>query len=797
MIELNQRAVGSAFNITDRLKEEYVISDFVLTNKKGIGYKIKGGSLTSEEILAMQLEFVKGLAEKNTGLKDCVLTIPSFYTQAQRKILISVAESAKFNVIGLIHENSAAGLYYGLERFDINPKYIIIYNVGASYIQSSLFKYSVVKSNPSKLSEKKHEYIQAMQHSWNFNLGGRTIDAHIADFIAEKFKEAHGEDPRNNIKAKIRLIQEANRLKKTLSANKVANCILPSLLNGIDYEIKIERSLIDDFINANSENFLYPIRNLLESANVTIEDIQFIEIVGGVSRIPSLQKLISDNFMNVSTHLNGDESMANGAALYGANFSSEVQIRQLWLNDYFPYSVKAEIKSLKSGNLRVKEIFPAHSALNSIKKIAFNSEEDLEIIIYTKYENEYVQNVRYDVSDIEIYSSKYAQVPNVVLSFMLDWNGIVTLADAEARAEIEISVKENIPKAKKNVSEDQATEEKNEKNDTKEEEKKEGIENRENTKDLDEKIQEQTLEENSGNNSSQNIESNQEGNTESNKEKFDQSKDDNTTSSQEKSNENSESNKEKSDENTENNQEKPEENPEEDTPSYRIIKKKKQHKLKLGKIETQLESPEILTPTDIKYIQKKLESFTSFEKEQKIKIELKNDLESYIYDIKEKLLGVEFQKVLSPSDNEVLMPLLESTISWLETLDMKQVKSPVITEKKMKIQEIVEPAIKREQEFIAREDAVLNAFIKLKDLYKEMDTLNKTKVWIDLDTRSQGFAMINDTVSWLESKIIEQEALPEWQHPVLKLSTLEAKILGVEKKIDGIRSIPRPRKQDL
>lgn len=162
VIEFNQRAFSNTFNATNRLIKEYVLNNFKENNRNSISYAIQGKIFTSEMLLAMQLDFIKTLANKTTGIEDCVITIPGFYKQNQRKNLISVAKSVKFNVLGLIHENTAAGLYYGLERFDNTPVYVIIYNIGASYIQASLVEYSTVKTSFSKLSDKKNENIRIL-----------------------------------------------------------------------------------------------------------------------------------------------------------------------------------------------------------------------------------------------------------------------------------------------------------------------------------------------------------------------------------------------------------------------------------------------------------------------------------------------------------------------------------------------------------------------------------------------------------------------------------------------------------
>ena len=450
--------------------------------------------------------------------------------------------------------------------------------------------------------------------------------------MADSFLAKYENDPRSLLKSKARLIQEANKIKKTLSANKNTQVFLSSLVNNTDFEIKIERSLIDDFLSKNSKSFLQPIRSLLEKSNKTIENIDFIEVVGGVTRIPGLQKLISDNFKETSTHLNGDEAMASGAAIFAANFSSEVQIRQIWLNDLYPFRVKSLIKSIASGYTREKEIFYENSPLNSVKKISFSSSEDLEVLLYNKYDDKYTETVNYRVKDIQMFAQKYNQSLTIVLTFVIDKNGIVELIGAEGRVEIEIPVEESIEET---LSQDQK-----ESNDT----------------DFNQQVSNETYDKITENNETR------QPDDESHETKLAESKnsDDNKELLQE--------NNEKTAENDKNNT-----TPHNSTDDHlmknsknskksRTVLRKTQQKLKLSIIESFLESPDLLSISQISEIQRTLEFFTTQESEEKLRVELKNDLESFIYDIKEKLQNPEFLRVIPPTEQKSLESLLESTI---------------------------------------------------------------------------------------------------------------------------------------
>ena len=761
VIELNQRAVGSPFASTRRLSHEFATSSLLENSRGGISYLIHESTFSAEEILAMQFEFLKSLAAKSAAVQDCVLAIPAFSTQTQRRSLIAVAEALHLQVTSLISANTAAALYYGVERFDAAPVYVIIYNLGTSYVQASLVRYSTAKSKASVLSEKKVEFIEVVAQSWNEEMGGRTIDAFIAEFIAEKFEEMHGEDPRSSSKARARMVLEANKIKKTLSANKSAHSLLPALLGGKDFEITVERSLIEGFVRDKAQEFLGPIGRVLQQAGKNASDVSFLEIIGGVARIPSVQRLIAENYLEVSTHLNGDEAIANGAALFGANFSSQVQIRPVWMNEYCQFSMKAEIKSVKSGSIREKEIFNTKSLLGSVKKVSFGSDEDLEVRISIKYQEKYSEVIRYDIADIELLGQKYMQTPTIVLIFNLDKSGIVKLEQAEARVEIDVESFEDI--------EDETKNEKDLKKFSKGSEKAKEVESKSEKSKGDTKINDSKTAEPSANPHPE-----APANSEAVKPK--------STSAANSPQSNSPPAAPA---------------PSSDSPQKNRVATRKPIRLDLTILETYLESPSLLSESSLSSLTHTLSQFASFEAEQKQRVELRNDLESYLYDIQDKLLGPEFQAVLSAVDREGLDSLLASTASWLESSKSSSVPSKSFAEAKQKLEAIVNPALRREKEYMAREEAVLEAYLTLRGLYADMKELNKTKTWIEEDTRQAVFASINETIAWIDARVEEQQGFQDWELPVLKLSVLEAKISGVQRKIEAIRNSSRPGKEGL
>ena len=387
--------------------------------------------------------------------------------------------------------------------------------------------------------------------------------------------------------------------------------------------------------------------------------------------------------------------------------------------------------------------------MNSVKKISFGSEEDLEVKISIKYHEEFSEVLKYDIVDIDLLGQKYMQTPTVVLIFKIDRNGVVKLEQAEARVEFEAEYLEDIVEDKKKEKEDSEGSEGSEK-----------IEGTDATNKNTEEVQETETKDNEP----------QDG-TKSDASTPSESITDNQSSSTEPA---------ASDPSPSNSTETPP--ADDDTPKKRLVTRRRQDRQDLSILETYLEIPHLLSEVSVASITNTLSQFLSFETEQHNRLSLKASLTSYLQEVHFKLLLPDFQKVLSPLDREVLDSLLASTASWLES---------------SKSSSIVNPALRREKEFTAREGAVLEAYQKLQGLYSDMSKLNRTKTWIDADTRQQVFLNINDTIVWLNEKAEEQRRLNDWELPVLKLSILEAKVSGVEKKVEVIRNTARPRKEGL
>jgi hypoxia up-regulated 1 len=728
-----KRTLGVSFNntaVAERLERELQsVTFYEEPDRLGIVVKVKNQLYASEEIIAMILEFVRKLSEKAAegSIQDCAITVPAYWTRAQRLALIGAAQSAKLNVISLIHENTAAAFYYGIDRLDNTTHHAIFYNLGASDLQVAVVKYDSAVKKSGKITTKTLENIEVLSHAWDENLGGLTFDTLIANYIADDFKTKTGQNPRESSKAMAKLMVQANTVKKVLSASKFAPIIINNLYKGYDYSGSLEREKFEAMLEPYLDRLIAPVNRALEQAGLTIEDIDNFEIIGGVSRIPKVQEVIKKQLgKDVAVHLNGDEAMAHGTAIYAANFTSDIQVKPIWLTDITTSAYYAEFLSVEDKEFyKTTELFKADAKLGSKKKVSFTHDKDLWVRISANYGGTMTPILMYNVTGVENMSSKYETAPLAVFTFILDTSGLVDLVRAEGKLEIEVEMKRP-------------------KNNTETESYSENTEESEQTEQFEEE----------------------------------QESEPETTDQSEPSSDS----------------EAPEETPEStEEIEYEYYNTTKPIRHDLTAYGYELEIPHTLTESLIKKIRTRIDQLNHDDEERKRTAEAKNELEGYIYYMREKLDEENFQQVTTEDQRSEFSQAIDELSGWIETDEFAQAQSEAVLERKRKFSDNVKDALDREQEFINRETEVRNAFARLEELQKRMKDLNYTKTWVPQEDKDAVFKKIEETKQWLDDKVHEQAQVANYETPVLKIATIESKIAVVERKIEQIKKIPRPK----
>lgn len=447
---------------------------------------IDGRTFTPEELVAMVLTHAKDITNAfgvAGEVKDCVLTVPSFYTQHERRALLDAAALADLNVLALIDENTAAGLHYGIDRIEEEPQNILFYNMGASALQVSVIQFYSYERKESKHAKgKKVGAFQVLGKGWDASVGGEAFDARIVNFIADEFNalwdkkrnDGNKEDVRKYPRAMAKIRVQATKVKQVLSANTDMPIFIDALHDDVNYSSHMTRAKFEEICHDLLDRSIVPITNALKTANMTLDDIHGIELIGGGMRIPKVQENIQrvlGEKLELGMHINSDESMALGAAFHGANISTAFKVRHVGMTDINPFPV-----SVSLGNLAVEEkgglfgkgkknkgededwskhatVFKANGKLGIKKSIAFTHDRDVECTV--KYEpDEFLPNgtneiiEKYNVTGVELFSKEMEDKglgkPKVSLQFELTSSGIVTLAKAEATVEETYMVTEEV-----------------------------------------------------------------------------------------------------------------------------------------------------------------------------------------------------------------------------------------------------------------------------------------------------------------------------------------------------------------
>ena len=731
------------------------------TERNSTLIKIGTKTYETEEIMAMLFEHVHDMSEKfGEGIvKDCAVTIPIFWTRAQKIGLINSAQAAGLNILALMHENTGAALYYGIDRLDnITDHLALFYNLGSSYLQVTLAKYSFANKKISKT--KQIENVEILAHSWDSTLGGSLFDSILAEYLAEKFKKVHGITITDIPKAMTRLLQQSNLAKKTLSANKSTFVIVNSIHKGIDFSYSLTRDEFEELIKPFAERLVLPIFEVINKAGITVKDINTLEIIGGVSRIPKVQEIIKEKTgLDASTHLNGDESMAQGAAIYAANFSSVIQVKPMWLTDISIRTYSARFFSDSDLEWSKETIlFKDGSKLGNKKKITFAYNKNVKIVVEEIQGEKRIPLLLYEINGVEdIEKSEIS----LFFSFILDYSGIPFLNSADAKYEVE--VKKKTRKNKKIV-------EKNEENDDDSGEglKKQGYSKRksENKADSSEK-------------SEATVDSSEKFKEKSNpKKEIEKDIED----SQEK-----ESNDTNTKEETANNETSTSKNSSEE-----IIKTEtKTVHLKL--LETDLEQPTTLSQQQVEDLVEKLKTRKNSEIQAKKLTEAKNELESFLYSTADRVHEPSYTKVLSEDERVDIVSEIFVLRAWVESNEFDNATIGEVKARGSRLQQKVNPGFLREKEAEIRDEIVQKAMEDLVNLEEALTKLNQTKPWIPAGDMLSAKIKLNDTIKWIKRKVKEQKALKDWEPLAFTSTEVEKKVADMQKQVEKLKKTTKPK----
>ncbi|KAB1215205.1 Heat shock 70 kDa protein 16 [Morella rubra] len=321
-------------------------------------------TFTPVQIMAMLFAHLKEIAEQRLEMpiSDCVIGIPSYFTDLQRRAYLNSATIAGLNPLRLMHDCTATALSYGIYKTDFpssGPTYVAFVDVGHCDTQVSISSFETGR-------------MRILSHTFDMNLGGRDFDEVLFTYFASQFKEQYGIDVYSNPKACLRLRAACEKLKKVLSANPEAPLNIECLMEETDVKGFIKREEFERLASGLLERISIPCKKALADAGLAAERIHSVELVGSGSRIPAITRLLASLFRREpSRKLNASECVARGCALQCAMLSPVFRVREYEVQDIIPFSIGFASEEGPIGTGSNGVLFPRCQPIPSVKVLSF------------------------------------------------------------------------------------------------------------------------------------------------------------------------------------------------------------------------------------------------------------------------------------------------------------------------------------------------------------------------------------------------------------------------------------------
>ena len=313
-----------------------VVKDSSGKPKLEVEFKCETKNFTPEEISSMVLTKMKETAEAHLGhaVRDAVVTVPAYFNDAQRQATKDAGVIAGLNVLRIINEPTAAAIAYGLDKKKGQKESnVLIFDLGGGTFDVSILSID-------------EGIFEVKSTAGDTHLGGEDFDNRLVDHFMKEFNRKHKKDMSGNKRALRRLRTACERAKRTLSASAQASIEIDSLFEGIDFYTSISRARFEELCADLFRGTLEPVEKALRDAKMDKSSIHDIVLVGGSTRIPKVQKLLSDFFngKDLNKSINPDEAVAYGAAVQAAILTGETHetVSDLLLLDVAPLSMGIE-----------------------------------------------------------------------------------------------------------------------------------------------------------------------------------------------------------------------------------------------------------------------------------------------------------------------------------------------------------------------------------------------------------------------------------------------------------------------
>jgi heat shock protein 5 len=312
-----KRLIGRRYS-DKTVQKDKTLLPFTIVEKDTKPYiQVKVGAqdkiFAPEEISSMVLAKLAADASKYLGtqVKNAIVTVPAYFNDAQRQATKDAGTIAGLNVIRVLNEPTAAAIAYGLNKSG-KEKNILVFDLGGGTFDVSIL---VVDNG----------VFEVLSTNGDTHLGGEDFDQRVMDHFIKMFEKKEGKNIRSDKRALQKLRKEVEVAKRTLSLKHSVTIDIPKLIDGVDFSEELTRAKFESLNADLFKQTLEPLKKALEDSDLSKKEISEVVLVGGSTRIPKIQELLSDFFdgKELNKGVNPDEAVAYGAAVQGGILAGE------------------------------------------------------------------------------------------------------------------------------------------------------------------------------------------------------------------------------------------------------------------------------------------------------------------------------------------------------------------------------------------------------------------------------------------------------------------------------------------